>query len=177
MLLYFSVCRLSDLSELVKYCPHPVSVDRFYTEPRNITSLAERRLSGSAHQLSIPVGGAAVTARVVAWKMDREEINKKCSWKYFRALFWTFQRFFSFSATFPSNKIQKSLLIILYSCSSLVWINRTVIGLYVILPEYELCFCMWRILLVTPLTNDTWHVCWETSQNSSHVKNESEMWM
>ena len=83
MLLYFSVCRLSDLSELVKYCPHPVSVDRFYIEPWNITGLAERRLSGSAHQLSIPVGGAAVTVRVVAWKMDREEINKKCSWKYF----------------------------------------------------------------------------------------------
>ena len=50
MLLYFSVCRLSDLSELVKYWPHPVSVDRFYTEPRNITGSAERRLSGSKHQ-------------------------------------------------------------------------------------------------------------------------------
>ena len=69
MLLYFSVCRLSDLSELVKYWPHPVSVDRFYTEPRNITGSAERRLSAQNTELSIPVGSAAVTAvtaRVVA---------------------------------------------------------------------------------------------------------------
>ena len=61
MLLYFSVCRLSDLSELVKYWPHPVSVDRFYTEPRNITGSAERRLSAQNTELSIPVGSAAVT--------------------------------------------------------------------------------------------------------------------
>ena len=63
MLLYFSVCRLSDLSELVKYCPHPVSVDRFYTEPRNITGSAERRLSAQNTKLSILVGSAAVTLK------------------------------------------------------------------------------------------------------------------
>ena len=142
MLLYFSVCRLSDLSELVKYCPHPVSVDRFYTEPRNITSLAERRLSGSAHQLSIPVGGAAVTARVVAWKMGREEINKKCSWKYFSRIILNVSGIF---LLFSNIVIQYKNLSFNPSLLFISRINRTV------------CYITWVWALLLHVTNIAGH--------------------
>mgnify|MGYP007048344922 CR=1 FL=1 len=135
---------------------YPVSVERFYNEVRNITSTAEA--PGSKHKLSILV------AREVGWKMGREEINKKCSWKYFSRIILNVSQICSLRNTFIPKDLEKYLSIV---CS------LKSVSVYIV---YELCLCMWRILLVTPLTNDTWHVCWETCQNSGHVKVKSVLY-
>ena len=148
-----------------------MSVERFYNEPRNITSTA--RLSGSKHQLSIPVGSAAVAARVVGWKMGREEINKKCSWKYFSRIILNVSEIFLLYNNISIQQTKNKAECVKSYCSILC-LEKITLRSVNLWPRYELCLCMWRILLVTPLTNDTWHVCWEPhSQNSGHESDKN----
>ena len=55
---------------------------------------------GARRQLNIPVVSAA---RVIAWKMGREEINKKCSSKSFSLVIPNVSRDFSSLTTLPSE--------------------------------------------------------------------------
>ena len=149
MLLYFSVCRLSDLSELVKCCPHHIQwvLSVFTMKLETLRAMPRLRDPNTSWY------SRWSAAREVGWKMGREEINKKRSWKYFLRIFPYVSQICSLLNAFIPRDLEK-YFVLFNPCPCAPCMSSA-----------SACdeYCRSHPWLMT-------RVCWETCQNSGHVK-------